>query len=90
MSSRKESANKRNKYGQGSIRRIKSGKYEYRVRYQDEFDRLKQKSFSCDTVEECLARAKEFKQDLRYKKGSQESPDMTEIFRRLPSSKRMA
>lgn len=69
MSSRKESANKRNKYGQGSIRRIKSGKYEYRVRYQDEFDRLKQKSFSCDTVEECLARAKEFKQDLRYKKG---------------------
>ena len=69
MSSRKESANKRNKYGQGSIRIKKSGKYEYRVRYQDEFDKLKQKSFTCDTVEECLARAKEFKEDLRYKKG---------------------
>ena len=69
MSSRRESANKRNKYGRGSIRITKSGKYEYRVRYQDEFDRLKQKSFTCDTVEECLARANEFKEELRYKKG---------------------
>lgn len=68
MSSKKESA--RSKYGLGSIRKTKSGKYEYRFSYYDEYNIRRHKSFTCSTVDECLDAADDFKLKLEQRLGS--------------------
>lgn len=65
----KEGSAKRGKKGQGTIRISKSGRYEYRVSYYDESGKRKMKSFTNDTVEECVERAQKFLEENRYKTG---------------------
>jgi integrase len=65
MNSREESVKEavtRGKRGFGTIRRTKSGNFEYRISYMDEFRQRRSKSFTAATVEECLERAEEFRQ----------------------------
>lgn len=44
----------------GSFRKTKSGKWEYRIAYTDEYNQHKQKSFSGESKDECLKRADAF------------------------------
>ena len=68
MNSKKESA-KRGKKGMGTIRKTKVGNYEYRISYYDEFNKRKIKSFTCPTVDQCVAKAEKFKEEMKYKQG---------------------
>ena len=68
MNSR-EGSPKRGKKGQGTIRVSKSGRFEYRVTYYDESGKRKMKSFTNDTVEECVERAQKFLEENKYKTG---------------------
>ncbi len=53
----------------GSISRKENGTVEYKLRYYDEFDVKKRKSFTGPDVETCKQRAKEFLDKLNKKKG---------------------
>ena len=45
---------------QGSFRKTKAGRWEYRLYYKDEFDVRRSKSFTADTQDECMKRAAAF------------------------------
>lgn len=62
MSSSQESG--KGKYGLGSIRETKSGTYEYRFSYFDEYGKSRRKSITCKTVDECVDKAEEFKKQI--------------------------
>ena len=47
----------------------KAGTYEYRISYYDEFNVRRTKSFTCATVEQCVAKAEKFRDDMKYKEG---------------------
>lgn len=83
MNSNEGSVRKRGERGKGTIRVTKAGNYEYRISYRDEFNQHRVKSFTAETVDECVDRAERFKEDLRLKKGGI-SPDDTvaDIMRR--------
>lgn len=71
MNSGRESGKKgkRSKRGMGTIRQTKAGSFEYRISYYDEFNVRRTKSFTCATVEQCVAKAEKFKADMKYKEG---------------------
>lgn len=82
MNSGEESARKRGKRGEGSIRKTKRGKYEYRISYRDEYDQRRTKSFTCETIDECVDRAEEFKKELEMRmKFIRPSATISEILR---------
>ena len=76
MNSGGEQARKRAKKGTGTIRKTESGKYEYRIQYEDVFGTHRRKCFTCSSVEECLEKAREFQDRIKQYKGDF-SPDVT-------------
>lgn len=54
--------------GKGSFRKLKSGKYEYRISYKDEFGEIRRKSFTAETKAECYSLADEFRGVQKKKK----------------------
>lgn len=55
---------KRAEFGAGSFRYTDSGKVEYRFGYTDEFGKPQRKSFTCDDLNECIAKAEAFKKRM--------------------------
>lgn len=55
---------KRADFGSGSFRYTDSGKVEYRFGYTDEFGKTQRKSFTCDDMNECIAKAEAFKKRM--------------------------
>ncbi len=50
----------RAKKGEGSFRKTPTGKFEYRIKYTDTYGQKRAKSFTSQTVDECLEKAEEF------------------------------
>ena len=76
MNSGGEQARKRAKKGTGTIKKTESGKYEYRIQYEDVYGMRHRKCFTCRSIEECLEKAREFQERIKQYKGDF-NPDVT-------------
>lgn len=75
---------KRADTGAGSFRYTTSGKVEYRFGYIDEYGKSQRKSFTCDDMNECIAKAEAFKKRMELL-GQDVNPDESigKILRRV-------
>lgn len=72
----------RAKKGEGSLRRNDRGGFEYRVKYTDTNGRKRTKSFTADTVDECLDLSEEFQERIaKLARGADLSDTIADIVR---------